>query len=63
LAERRKLLRLDKAVLCGSQILQGGFHVFEQARVLDRDRGLRRKSLDQVNSILWESPGRAAADY
>ena len=35
----------------------------EQARVLDRHRRLRRKSLDQVDGILREGARRSAADH
>ena len=63
LAERGQLLGLDKAVLRGSQILQRRFHIVEQARILDRQRRLRRESLHQVDGILRKGARRAAADH
>ena len=61
LTERSELLRLDQAVLGGPQILQrfrqfagASFYAFEQAHVLDRDRGLVRKCRYQFNLLVSE---------
>ena len=70
LTERGELLRLDQAVLRGPQILQRfrqfagtSFHVFEQARVLDRHHRLVGKGLQQIDGGLWELARRLAPDH
>ena len=59
LTERGELLRLDKAVLRGAQILQrcgqfarAGLHAFEQPHILDCDRCLVGKCGDQLDLFI-----------
>ena len=63
LAQRRKLLRLDQAVLGSAEVLQrfrqfarSGLNTLEQSHVLDRDRGLVGKGRNQFNLFIGEWP-------
>src|SRR5260370_2050703 len=70
LPERGELLRLNKAILCGAQILQrkrkllGSFlHLFEHADVADGDHRLIGKSLQQGNLLVAERMHFGAAKH
>ena len=59
LTERGELLRLDQAVLRGAQILQrcgkfarAGLDAFEQAHILDCNRGLVSEGRDQLDLLI-----------
>ena len=61
LTERGEFLRLHQAVLRGAQILQrlrqfarAGLHAFEQAHVLDCNRGLVGECRDQLDLLVGE---------
>ena len=63
LAKRGKLLRLHQAVLRGAQVLQRGgqfarasLDAFEQADVLNCNRGLVGKGRDQLDLLVGEGP-------
>ena len=61
LTERGELLRLDEAVLRGAEVLQRlrqfartGLNAFEQAHVLDCNRGLVSERRCQLNLFIGE---------